>query len=45
MKNFSPALFKPSSTLLVDDDLFFIENVCDLLPTHTPQNYYPRNPR
>lgn len=32
MKNISPVLFKPSSTLLIDDDTFFIENVASLLP-------------
>jgi hypothetical protein len=35
MKNFSPAIFKQSSTLLVDDDLFFVENVSNLLPKDT----------
>lgn len=35
MKNFSPALFKQSATLLVDDDLFFIENINALLPKDT----------
>ena len=32
MTQFTPAILKPTATLLVDDDSFFIENVRALLP-------------
>lgn len=32
MTQFTPAILKPTATLLVDDDSFFIENVRSLLP-------------